>query len=145
MPQSRDTILSLIPHQGTMCLLDAIVDWDPERIHCRSESHRNADNPLRRAGRLHAIHLAEYGAQAMAVHGGLLSRQHGRHARPGLLVSLRQLQLYRRDLDGLEHPLQVEAELLLDAVASWQYRFQVRHAGEPLADGRAAVMLLPEA
>ena len=65
---------ALIPHAGGMCLLDTVESWDAETIHCRSLSHLRADNPLREKGRLAALHLAEYGAQAMAVHGGLLAR-----------------------------------------------------------------------
>lgn len=65
---------ALIPHQGSMCLLDSVAHWDDVRIHARSGSHARDDNPLRRDGRLRALHLCEYGAQAMAVHGGLLAQ-----------------------------------------------------------------------
>jgi predicted hotdog family 3-hydroxylacyl-ACP dehydratase len=139
----RDEILRLIPHQGTMCLLDTVLDWDDQRIRCQSRSHQRDDNPLRRLDRLRAVHLCEYGAQAMAVHGGLLSRAKGEIARPGLLVSLRGVCLLRSRIDDLEQPLDVLAELLLETAGSWQYAFRVSHAGALLAEGRAAVMLLP--
>ena len=73
---------TLIPHQGAMCLLDDVVAWDDQRIHARSDSHRRDDNPLRSDGRLRAVHLCEYGAQAMAVHGGLVARAAGGVASP---------------------------------------------------------------
>jgi predicted hotdog family 3-hydroxylacyl-ACP dehydratase len=139
----RERILALIPHQGSMCQLDAVLSWDPHRIHCRSERHRAADQPLRRHGRLRCVHLCEFGAQAMALHGGLLAREQGGIARPGLLVSLRGVQLQRDFVDQLPGALDVEAELLLASAGSWQYGFRVGHAGTPLAEGRAAVMLLP--
>jgi predicted hotdog family 3-hydroxylacyl-ACP dehydratase len=139
---SRDVILGLVPHQGSMCLLDEVISWDAARIHCRSRSHLAVDHPLRLGGRLHAVHLCEYGAQAMAVHGGLLARQAGSRARPGLLVSLRGVTLQRRRVDA-SGALDVEAELLMDSPTSWQYAFRVSRDGQPLADGRAAVMLLP--
>ncbi len=72
-------LLSLIPHQGAMCLLDRVVEWDKDRVLLATATHRAADNPLRLDGRLRAVHLCEYGAQAMAVHGGL-SAQCGRKA-----------------------------------------------------------------
>jgi predicted hotdog family 3-hydroxylacyl-ACP dehydratase len=140
---SREVILGLIPHQGSMCLLDEVVAWEATRIHCRSRSHLAADNPLRNHGQLRSVHLCEYGAQAMAVHGGLLSRAKGEIARPGLLVSLRGVCLLRSRIDDLEQPLDVLAELLLETAGSWQYAFRVSHAGALLAEGRAAVMLLP--
>ena len=54
-----------------MCLLERIVEWDDERIVLESDTHRSPSNPLRQDNRLRAVHLCEYGAQAMAVHGAL--------------------------------------------------------------------------
>lgn len=141
----REALQRLIPHQGTMCLLDGVDAWDAERIVCTTRSHQRADNPLRAGGRLRAVHLAEYGAQAMAVHGGLLAQASGEAAQPGLLVSLRGLVLRRRWIDQLPEALTVEAEQLLAGTGSWQYRFRIRHGDDELASGRAAVMLLPGA
>jgi predicted hotdog family 3-hydroxylacyl-ACP dehydratase len=137
----RQRILELIPHQHGMCLLDAVEAWDAERIHASSHSHRRADNPLRRDGRLAALHLCEYGAQAMAVHGGLLAADASTTARPGLLVSLRAVELHCEHIDQLEQALEVHAEVLLATADSWQYQFRIEHAGALMASGRAAVML----
>ncbi|WP_257386487.1 phosphotransferase [Tahibacter caeni] len=134
---------ALIPHQGTMCLLDTVVDWNGERIHARSASHARGDNPLRQDGRLRSLHLCEYGAQAMAVHGGLLARAAGGRAAPGLLVSLRDVELSRAYVDDLAGELDVHAERLLAGEQSWQYAFRVEHAGVLIARGRAAVMVQP--
>ncbi|MDC8013330.1 phosphotransferase [Tahibacter soli] len=131
----------LIPHRGAMCLLDAVVGHDDERVHARTASHRRADNPLRSDGRLRALHLCEYGAQAMAVHGALLAQAAGRRALPGMLVSLRAVELEVERIDDLPGDLDVHAERLLAGDASWQYAFRVEHGGVVLAQGRAAVML----
>ena len=131
---------ALIPHQGTMCLLDEVVAWDADAIHARSRTHVRADNPLRSDGRLRAVHLAEYGAQAMAVHGGLLARAEGGVAAPGLLVSLRAVELMADRVDDLAGALDVFAEKLVGSDASWQYSFRVEHDGVVLARGRAAVL-----
>ena len=87
-PIGREAILALVPHQGAMCLWDAVRAWDARSIHVIAHNHRDPAHPLRSAGRLRALHLCEYGAQAMAVHGGLLARAAGTRAEPGLLVSL---------------------------------------------------------
>ena len=71
----------LIPHAGAMCLLDEVVEWDAQRLHARSATHQQPDNPLRADGRLHAVNLCEYAAQAMAVHGALREREAGAAAR----------------------------------------------------------------
>ena len=36
----RVAIAARIPHQGSMCLLDAVLAWDSGQIHCRASSHR---------------------------------------------------------------------------------------------------------
>lgn len=142
---SRAEIEALIPHAGSMCLLDSVQTWDATRIVCSSQSHHRTDNPLRRDGRLAALHLAEYGAQAMAVHGGLQARAAGSVAAPGFLASLRRLELNVDFIDQLAGPLAVRAEQLLAADSGWTYQFEVLHADELLARGRAMVMLMPQA
>ncbi|HMM57967.1 MAG: phosphotransferase [Xanthomonadales bacterium PRO7] len=130
----------LIPHRGAMCLLDAVIDWDESRIHARAVSHRDPDNPLRADGRLLAVNLCEYGAQAMAVHGGLLARRDGSTAAPGLLVSLREVKLHVTRIDDLAGVLDVHAQHLMSGADAMQYAFRVEHSGVVLAEGRAAVM-----
>lgn len=130
----------LIPHQGTMCLLDTVVSWNDDFIAMTTSSHHRADNPLRSDGQLRSVHLCEYGAQAMAVHGGLLAQRAGEIARPGLLVSLRAVKLHVPRIDDFPGLLEVRAEKLLAGEESWQYAFRVEHEGRLLAEGRAAVM-----
>jgi predicted hotdog family 3-hydroxylacyl-ACP dehydratase len=137
----RDGILSLIPHPGAMCLWDEVVDWDAQSIRLRARSHREPDHPLRSNGRLRALHLCEYGAQAMAVHGGLRARETGDVAKPGLLVALRGVQLHVARIDDLPGMLECEARVLVEAEGSQQYAFRIHHAGALLAEGRTAVML----
>jgi len=138
---ARSDWAHLIPHQGTMCLLDAVVAWSPAAIHARSDSHRRADNPLRSDDRLRAVHLCEYGAQSMAVHGALIAREAGLAAAPGFLVSLRGVSLGVARIDDLDGTLDVHGERLLGSESSWQYTFRIEHAGIEIAAGRAAVML----
>lgn len=133
-------IRTLIPHAGGMCLLERVLEWDDSRIALATTTHLAADNPLRSNGRLGAVHLCEYGAQAMAVHGGLLARAEGRRAADGLLVSLRGVELEVERIDDLPDALTVVAERLLASAESWQYAFSVSCGTLPLARGRAAVL-----
>jgi len=124
-----------------MCLLDAVLAWDEKTIHAISAGHARADNPLRGEDGLHAVHLAEYGAQAMAVHGALLARADGvEKVRPGRLVSLRDVQLHAEYVDSLDGRLDVHAECLYADDSGAQYAFRVEHHGHLLATGRAAVI-----
>lgn len=132
---------ALIPHAGSMCLLDGVLSWDDHRIHAVSEAHARLDHPLRGRDGLHAVHLAEYGAQAMAVHGALRDRAAGRiGVKSGRLVSLRDVQLHAEYVDGLHGRLDVHAECLYADDAGAQYAFRVEHQGSLLASGRAAVI-----
>jgi predicted hotdog family 3-hydroxylacyl-ACP dehydratase len=138
---TRDEIEAMIPHKGDMCLWEGVPAWNAQHIHLVATRHADPDHPLRSQGRLHAVHLCEYGAQAMAVHGGLRSRDSGTPAPPGLLVALRGVQLYCTRIDDLAGELECEAEVLVEAEGSQQYSFRISHAGLLLAEGRAAVML----
>ena len=139
----RVAIAARIPHQGSMCLLDAVLAWDSGQIHCRASSHRQPDNPLRAAARLGAACGIEYAAQAMAVHGALLAPA-GAPPRPGYLASVRSVQLAVDRLDDLPQDLDIIAERLSGDEHNILYHFRVEHAGDLLLSGRAAVMLVAQ-
>ena len=141
---SREAMEALVPHAGAMCLWDEVLDWTGDTIRLRARNHRDTAHPLRSDDRLRAIHLCEYGAQAMAVHGGLLAQQAGGVAASGMLVALRGVELHVARIDGLPGPIECEARLLAAGEASQQYSFRIIHADALLAEGRAAVMLQPE-
>ena len=138
---ARRDIEAMIPHKGGMCLWDEVADWDAQRIRLRTRSHHDAQNPLRHDDCLRAVHLCEYGAQAMAVHGGLRGAAAGEEPKIGLLVALRNIELRVGRIDDLADGLECEAELLAESAASQQYAFRIVHAGQVVAEGRAAVML----
>jgi predicted hotdog family 3-hydroxylacyl-ACP dehydratase len=131
----------LVPHAGDMCLLDGVVAFDDATIHAVSTAHTAATHPLRGEHGLHAVHLAEYGAQATAVHGALRAKASGAtQPRPGMLVSLRGVKLAVDRVDDLAGRLDVFAECLLADDAGAQYTFRIEHEGREIASGRAAVI-----
>lgn len=134
-------ITTLVPHQGAMCLWQRVTVADAEQIAVSATSHRDLDHPLRSDGELRAIHLCEYGAQAMAVHGGLLARAGQKRVRKGFLVALRSVTLHVARIDDLPGALSGHATLLMQGDDSQQYAFRIEHAGRCIAEGRAAVML----
>jgi predicted hotdog family 3-hydroxylacyl-ACP dehydratase len=135
----EERVAALIPHSGTMCLLERIEHWDESSVTVATTTHRNPANPLAGRSGLRAIHLCEYGAQAMAVHGGLAASARGERTQPGMLVSLRDVTLGCDFVQGLDGELLVEAHRLHDNGSAWQYEFRVTHAGRLLAHGRATV------
>lgn len=104
----RAAIAGLVPHAGSMVLLDGVVDWTETTIHCTSRTHLEPAHPLAGAAGLCAIHAIEYLAQASAVHGALLC---GLGAAPTrLLAAVRDVRLEADRLDDLACPLDVRAE-----------------------------------
>lgn len=140
LPTSRAEIAALIPHQGNMCLLECVESCDENGIICTTTTHRLSDHPLLRDDSLAAIHLCEYGAQAMAVHGGLMAQAEGKIAKPGLLIALRDVKLSTATVDPSIEILRVVAERISANDTAWQYEFSVSAPGVPLASGRAMVM-----
>lgn len=139
-PLDRCDWVHLIPHAGAMCLLDTVHVWSAIALHASSADHARADHPLRGAAGLHAVHLAEFGAQATAIHGALLARQCGRETpRPGMLVSLRDVLLAREHVPASGR-LDVHVECLFADGNGAQYSFLVEQGGVLLASGRAAVI-----
>lgn len=137
-------IRGLIPHAGAMCLLEKVIAWDEQTITCLTETHRDPANPLRRHGRLSALHAVEYGAQAAAVHGALRARAAGQTALPGYLAGLRDVRWFVAELDAVAAPLEVVARPLLGDVGYWIYAIQVGAAGRLLAEARITIALQPK-
>jgi predicted hotdog family 3-hydroxylacyl-ACP dehydratase len=140
MMLDKTALCALIPHAGVMCLLDGVEHWDTDAIHCVSRSHRDPHHPLRCDGRLAGVHLLEYGAQAMALHGALLAQVAGRALAPGLLAALREVVLAVESIEAIEATLQVRAWRLGQLGSSLLYRFEVAAAERILATARASVV-----
>ena len=138
---NKPEIRTLIPHSGLMCLLDSVTEWDDQSIICISNTHRDPANPLRRDGRLSALHAFEYAAQAIAVHGGLRARAAGATARPGYLAALRDARLHAMRLDDIASPLRICAHRLFADGANAVYECRVSAGDVLLADGRITIML----
>jgi predicted hotdog family 3-hydroxylacyl-ACP dehydratase len=141
MSIDKAEIRTLIPHAGLMCLLDSVLAWDDESIICSSQTHRDPDNPLRRDGRLSALHAFEYGAQAAGVHGGLRARSAGVAARPFYLVALRDAHLQVSRLDDIDSPLEIRAQRVFGDTSNAIYQCRVSAGDALLADARITFML----
>jgi len=130
----------IIPHKGTMCLLDKVLEWDQENIHCTSMSHTRLDNPLRKDGQLSSVHAIEYGAQAMAIHGGLIAIAKGEAPGGGYLVAVRNVELKCQTLNDIDTPLNIHAKRVLGSGGNLIYEFIVKDDKDILASGKVTVI-----
>lgn len=138
----HDELCSLIPHSFDMCLLDRVESWDDNNIVCYSSSHLLKTNPLRRDESLSSIHLLEYAAQAMAVHGGLHDREQGMQMTEGYLAALRDVKIELCELNNLQTKLRIEANKILSQAGNMIYTFSVSAEEIPLVTGRATVVAI---
>jgi predicted hotdog family 3-hydroxylacyl-ACP dehydratase len=140
VPLDRHWIATHIPHAGSMCLLDEVLNWNATHIECRSTTHRAAANPLRAHGRLGSACGVEYAAQAMALHGALVAR---RTSAPtaGYLAGIRAVVLHVERLDDIQNDLLISGERLHGDEAIVMYQFSVRVAARALLTGRATIVL----
>jgi predicted hotdog family 3-hydroxylacyl-ACP dehydratase len=136
----KAAIRRLVPHAGTMCLIDGVSAWDDSGIACTSDSHRDPDHPLRRDGRLAALHAFEYGAQAAAIHGGLLAATAGRPVPRAWLGALRDARLHVDRLDSIVASLEIAAVLLLNEDGNAIYRCRIAAAGASIGEARITIM-----
>lgn len=135
----RSEIAALIPHSGSMCLVDRVLSWGDDMIRCSSDSHHRSDHPLRRNGRLGAVHLVEYAVQAMAIHGALLARQRGESLTGGYLAAMRHVQLEVAWLDDITASLELYCQCLMGGGI---YSFRVCADKRVLASGRLTVVTI---
>ena len=132
-------IAKLVPHAGSMCLLEEVLEWDDNRIVCRAVSHRDTENPLRSDGRLAAIVGVEYAAQAVAVHGSLIASSS--QPRSGYLAALRDVICSVDRLDSERADLVVSATRVAAEGGRLLYDFRIEGGGRELLKGRLSVAL----
>lgn len=145
----RDWIVSRIPHQGSMCLLDGVDSWDEDSVICVASGHMSSENPLRAAGVLGIANAVEYAAQAMAVHCALLIEEKKaigasdeiEAPKSGYLTSVRQVNWRRSRFDDVKDELRVSVRRMSGNDITVLYGFEIRAGGELLIDGRASVVL----
>jgi predicted hotdog family 3-hydroxylacyl-ACP dehydratase len=160
LPIVKEHLRGLLPHAGDMCLLDSVDAWDQMYIRCSTLTHRDTHHPLRyvfdTGGRLAAVHMLEYAAQAMAIHGTLrahLDRKTALQeqssalppltAQPGRIGVLRDVKFHIATLDDLQDALIVEGHRRLGNVDGLIYEFTVKHREQKLCEGRVIIALSP--
>lgn len=144
MKIDRTWIRRHIPHQGSMCLLEAVQHWSDIEIQCCAHSHVAPDNPLRNTHGLPISAGIEYAAQAMAVHGALLAPV-DQLPEVGYLTSVRNVEWWAPRLDDAGPEITVQASRISGNEVSLLYDFSILCGDRLLLRGRAGVMLKPPA
>ncbi len=139
-PLDATDIARLLPHHGRMCLIERVLAWDAESIHCTADNHRAADHPLRWQNQLGSAIGIEYAAQAMALHGALRVPIQ-QPPRQGVITRVQQVHTTVDRLDTLARPLHIRAWRLMGDDTVVRYRFTLQHDDDTLLHGEASVLL----
>ena len=136
-------IRALLLHAERMVLWQSVMAWDDSTVQCRTQTHTDPLNPLRLADSLSSLHLGEYGAQMMAIHGALLARKKdGGKLAPGVLTSLRDFEMQVPRIDNISAPLIGSARILLSSASGSIYEFEICANDQRIASGRVSVNTL---
>lgn len=144
-PAPTPPIAELLPHSAPMVLVDSIIRWDEQSIHCQSISHLQPDNPLREAGVLSVFAGVEYAGQAMAAHARLLvSATEDAQPRKGFIAVASKLAARVVTLDSVSAPLLIEADMLAHNADSSLYAFTLSADGQTLLTGQLTAVTISD-
>lgn len=138
---TREELAGLLPHSGTMRLIDCVESWDESTIRCRTGTHHDSENPLRQRGWLDAVAGLEYAAQAMGLHVGLYDHAGGRTGLIGYVGGVRDMQFSIERLDDCSATLVIDATRLFMNEHSYLYQFAVSSGDRTIMTGRASLFL----
>jgi predicted hotdog family 3-hydroxylacyl-ACP dehydratase len=138
-----------VPHKGAMCLLERVDSWSEENINA-SANIQIAGNPLAIDGMLDSTAAIEYAAQAMAVHGALLSEVAAAQGKPqrkplmGFLASVRSIACHQPwlvDQHDSNSVMSISATRTAGTESPVSYDFSMRAGDVVYVTGKATVVL----
>jgi predicted hotdog family 3-hydroxylacyl-ACP dehydratase len=137
---NRLQIERLLPQKGSMCLIDAVLEWTPDGITCTADAARD-ENPLRDDHGVSVVHSIEYGAQAAALHRLTLNQDRGKVS-AGLLLQARDVSFLVEYLDRLPQPLRVSARCAMASSETARYVYEIRAEAILAASGELTLRLM---
>ncbi len=135
---TRLEIEQYLPHSDTMCLLDEVSRTTEQSLWAQTKSHLSTDNPLMINGRIAAVNGIEYAAQAMALHGYLLSGEQ----KDGYIASVRNIKILAPFLPLDDVPIVIQVDSLLNDPYGFTYQFLLSSQKKPLISGKITVFLI---
>jgi predicted hotdog family 3-hydroxylacyl-ACP dehydratase len=139
----KHQIEGLLPHQGTMFLLERVIGYDRDKITCVTRTHQSPTNPLRHENQLPAHVAIEYAAQAAGIHGGLLNSDlfPDAPAQMGYLAVISNAEWKVERLDDLREELTIHAVRTAVTPGGRAYRVRIEHEGDTIMTGDLVIAL----
>lgn len=130
-----------LPHAGAMCLLHEVIATDSDSLTALATSHLNTDNPLRQGDKIATINGIEYAAQAMALHGSLLSSASPEAPQAGYIATVRNIEMITAFIPETGAPLLITVEQLMSDSNGFTYHFYIDCEQQRLISGKITVFL----
>jgi len=139
----KHQIEGLLPHQGSMFLMERVIGYDRDKITCMTRSHTSPTNPLRHGDHLPAHTSIEFAAQAAGIHGGLLNRDlfPDSPAQMGYLAVISNAEWQVQRLDDLSEELVIHALRTAVTPGGRAYRVRIEHANQVIMTGDLVIAL----
>lgn len=131
-----------LPHAGKMSLLNKVCHADRSHLAATAISHLSCDNPLRYNNRLATVNGIEYAAQAMALHGFMLSEATDHAIQKGYIATVRNIEIDSPFFPDNDLPILVEVEQLMSDNNGFTYQFQISCEKKTLISGKITIFLI---
>jgi len=122
----QQPIEAIIPHRGTMLLIDAVTAFDEQTLSARATVHADAWYADAQ-GAMPAWIGIELMAQSIAAHVALLAMRDGGRARPGVLLGSRSYKALQPSFAGGAQLLIHATELLRSDEGHGAYECTIHH------------------
>ena len=122
----QQPIEAIIPHRGTMLLIDAVTAFDEQTLSARATVHADAWYADAQ-GAMPAWIGIELMAQSIAAHVALLAMRGGGRARPGVLLGSRSYKSLQPSFAGGAQLLIHATELLRSDEGHGAYECTIHH------------------
>jgi len=122
----QQPIAAIIPHRGTMLLIDAVTAFDEQTLSARATVHADAWYADAQ-GAMPAWIGIELMAQTIAAHVALLAMRGGGRARPGVLLGSRSYKALQPSFAGGAQLLIHATELLRSDEGHGAYECTIHH------------------
>ena len=129
-----------LPHAGKMSLLHTVSYADSLLLKASAISHLNSNNPLRLNDKLASINGIEYAAQAMAIHGFLLSKEDA--VQKGYIASVRNIEIKTPFFPETESVIKIEVQQLMSDTNGFTYQFHISAGKKTLISGKITIFLV---
>ena len=140
-PIDQQAIGKILPHAGSMILLEQITSASADTLYASTQSHLDKSNPLLLNKQLNSINGIEYAAQAMAIHAHLIADTTQKQPQSGYLATVRNTTIDHPYLSQSKSELIIKVIRIMADQKGFSYNFQIYDNEQSYISGRITIIL----